>query len=113
MEKVTLIRVDCPSATFDLAEGEEVYIKRRKRIAIWRIDEINASKSSEEMYKKLAILIPEWKGVCDCETGDALANPGEDPSVFGHIDFDQMTWLSEIIKAGPGKLRKSGSSGQT
>ena len=113
MNEVALIAVPCPPTTFGRAEGEEIYIRRRKRIAIWRVDDMQASKTSKEMYKKLAVLIPEWVGVLDCETEEPLAHPKDDPSVFGHLDFEQMTWLSDIIKVGPGKLKKSGKTGQT
>ena len=90
--QVKLIPMNAPESIFDV-EGAVIY--RRKRVPVWRVDELRTSETPEEVYSRLANLVPRWEGVVDCETGEPLANPEDDPSVFGHLDSrEQMPWIS-------------------
>lgn len=101
--KIALVTIPCPPDVFDVPDAS---IKRRKRIAVWRMDEIGRCKSTDELYPLLKEVIPEWTNVCDAETGEPLPNPKEDHTVFGKLDSEQQRWLSDVLKVLPGKLKK-------
>lgn len=107
---IALVEIPCPPELF---ETENAYIERRKRIPVWKIDDLKLSKSSQEMYTKVAPLIPRWVGVRDCETGELLPNPEEDPTVIGRLDMEQQQWLGDTLRMLPGKLKKFTQSART
>lgn len=105
-----LIAVPAPSEIFDV---EGATISRRRRVAIQAIDEMQASKKTDELYKKLAEMVPAWKGIVDVDTGEELASPAEDPTVFGRLDTEQLGWISgKLLQAQLGDLKKSMTSGR-
>lgn len=111
-ERVKLVRVDCPPEIFDV---EGAYILRRKRVAVWKLDAVIATKPGQEdqAYKLIAELVPQWHGVVDVDTGENLPNPEDDPSVMSKIDVEQFLWLNEALRILPGKLAKSTTNGRT
>jgi hypothetical protein len=105
---IAFIKVPCPEEIFDTPDAVVV---RRKRIAIWKLDSINAFQpgQEEEMYGLFAELIPEWHGVLDVETGEPLPNLAEDPRALTHLDTEQLAWLSGILRRTPANLVKNGT----
>lgn len=94
-----LITIEAPEDIFDVEGGT---IQRRKRIPLWRVDAMRTAQSSEEVYEHMAAIFPTWQGIVDVETGEALANPCDDPTVFGRLDkMEQMPWLGEQIGTRP------------
>lgn len=109
--KQELIAVDAPEEIFDVNGAT---ISRRRRVAIQAIDDMKASKTADELYQKLAELIPAWNGIVDVDTGEALPSPAEDPKVFGRLDTEQLGWLSgKLLQTPLGDLKKSMKSGRT
>lgn len=96
-QKIRFIDIPLPEDVFDV---EDAVIIRRKRIPVWRIDELFSIRESEvpdrtaQLYASAAELIPRWQGVIDCDTGEELANPEDDPSVFSRLDVtEQWPWI--------------------
>lgn len=113
-QTVACVIIECPEEPFDVrGEGEGVSITRRKRIAIWRIDDLKSTREPAEMYRKLADLVPRWSNVRDVETGEPLPDPEGDPTVFTRLSFDQLTWISQALKMSPGKLPKAPGAAPT
>ena len=98
-QKVALVIIDCPVDAFDV---EGAYIERRKRVPMWQVDDVKESKSSEEVYEKLAQIIPRWHGVVDMVDGSPLANPEDDHMVFSRLDmFEQFAWIMTRFQVNP------------
>ena len=71
------------------------------------------AESSDVVYECLASFFPEWDGIIDVETGEPLANPSEDPSVFGRIDrFEQLPWFAQQIQVRPAPNGNRSRQGQ-
>ena len=108
------VTIDAPEEVWDV---EGATITRRKRIAVARLDEMQAIAREREdekaLYEQLAELIPEWQGILDVETDEPLANPQDDPMVFSRVDItEQFPWLMDLLKMTPGKLKKAQGPGQ-
>ncbi|MCL4867790.1 MAG: hypothetical protein KJ063_02380 [Anaerolineae bacterium] len=93
-QKIALITIPCPEEIF---EAEGVTIRRRKRVAVWKMDALKAAKLPEDVYAIVAGLVPTWDGVCDVDTGEQLANPADDPSVLSKLDGEQLTWIIQAL----------------
>lgn len=92
-----LIKIECPPDIFDV---EDAYVMRRKRVPVYRVDQIRQAVQSEEAYDALAFIFPEWEGIVDVETGEPMPNPSDDPSVFGKLDrLEQLPWFAQQIQA--------------
>lgn len=105
---IAFITVPCPEEIFDTPDA---VVMRRKRIAIWKLDSINAFQpgQEEEMYGIFAELIPEWRGVLDVETGEPLPNLADDPRALTRLDTEQLAWLGGILRRTPANLSKNGA----
>lgn len=98
-QRVKLVRFNCPPELFDTTGA---YILRRKRVAVWKLDAIKASKdASAEVYPMMAELVPQWHGVLDVDTGQPLPHPGVDAAVLSHLDTPQLTWIVKMLQASP------------
>lgn len=98
-QKVKLVRIDCPPEIFDV---DGAHIMRRKRVPVYLVDDIKGSQSSEETYALMAQLVPRWNGVIDVVTGEPLANPEDDHSVFSRLDvIEQIKWIIEVSQKNP------------
>lgn len=98
-QRVKLVTIPCPAEIFDV---EGAYIQRRKRVPVWMVDEMKGFSKADDIYPLLARIVPRWHGVTDPETGEALADPQDDPLVFGKLDiFEQFPWLVEQLQVTP------------
>lgn len=109
-DAVKLVRIDCPPEIFDV---EGAYIMRRKRIAVWKLDTIRAFKLGQEddMARLYADLVPQWGGIVDPDTGQALPSLADDPKALFQLDNEQVGWLTQMLQVMPGKLKSM--NGQT
>lgn len=105
---IAFIAVPCPEDVFDTPDA---VIMRRKRVAIWKLDQINAFQPGQEaqMYDLFAELIPAWDGVLDVETGKPLPNLSDDPNGLTRLDTEQLAWLSGVLRQTPANLLKKGA----
>ena len=111
---IPLIRIDCPPDVFDT---EGAYIMRRRRVSVARLDALddmarrrNKSEAEQaEMYQMMVAIIPQWHGVMDPDTGEALPDPEDDPTVFRRLDaLEQLPWMSKAMRTAAGNLAGSG-----
>lgn len=103
VQHIKLVPIDCPPELFDT---NDAYVMRRKRVAVWKLDAIKASKDPNEVYKIMSELIPEWYRVLDVDTEELLPDPRTDPSVFSRLDNEQLVWMVKILQAKPDKPGK-------
>jgi len=90
-----LIPIQAPEHIFDT---KNAVIYRVRRVPAYRVDEMRTSKNSDDVYRHLANFFPEWDGVIDPETGDALPNPKDDYTVFSRLDVtEQLPWINSQL----------------
>lgn len=98
-QRVKLVRIDCPADIFDV---EGAYIMRRKRVPVAMADQLLVIKNKAEGYPIIAALIPQWHGIIDVETGEALEDPENNVNVFDRLDvIEQIPWLFDALKVLP------------
>jgi len=107
---VKLIRIDAPADIFDVPDA---YVMRRKRVPVALVDEmaelrrLNKADAKDNLYAIMAQVYPEWQGIVDVVTGEALPNPADDAAVFDRLDvIEQLPWLGQMMRANP-KVGKS------
>lgn len=93
-----LIKIPLPEDVFDVPGAS---VSRSKRVSHKKVAEIRqlARKPiGDELLGALAQVFPEWIGVINADTGEALSQPCEDQAVFLNLDYaEQLPWF---IKAG-------------
>lgn len=109
-QKVRTITLEAPEDIFDVAGAT---IERSKRIPMWRVDAMRSAQTSEEVYEHMAALFPTWNGIVDVETGELLANPEDDPTVFAKLDkMEQVPWFGAQIGTKPDPNASSSRKGR-
>lgn len=96
-QKIKYIDIPLPEEVFDV---NGAFIIRRKRIPTYRVDALFQIRQSDDpdktqkLYAAVAEFFPRWQGVVDCETGETLPNPEDDPTVFSRLDVtEQWPWI--------------------
>jgi len=89
------IRFEAPEEIF----GEDKWVERRRKIKLKVQDQIlNWSNDDYEgLCAFLATLVPRWN-LDDFDTGEPLAYPEDDPTVFGELDQEEeFPWVMELL----------------
>jgi len=85
-------KVNCPPGIF----GEGAYVERRRFIKTRQIQELEAVIQSGDLAKigeALAGYVWRWQ-IEDCETGEQLPQPYQNPDAFGELDYtEQLSWI--------------------
>ena len=98
-------RFNCPADLF----GPGKFIDRRRFIKTRNITALeNAIKVDQDLQKAHGIMaryIAEWN-LDDCETGEPLPQPGENPDVFNDVDTgEQLVWIVNEVFLSPNPQR--------
>jgi len=94
-------RVECPAPIF----GPDKYLIRKRHIKTRSIrkleDSIKVNQDFDECYGILARYTLEWN-IDDCETGEPLPQPHNNPDVFDDLDTgEQFAWLMNEVYLSP------------
>ncbi len=98
-ESSNLKRFEAPEHIF----GPGKWVMRRRKIKLKVQEEIRnwPEDDVDGFFAFLARLIPQWN-LDDCETGEPLPNPEDDPSVFGELDIEEeLPWVMGLLNPSP------------
>jgi hypothetical protein len=90
-----LKQFDAPEDIF----GPGKYVKRLPKLKTKTVDRLKKWNEKDEtgFYQEVARLIPEWN-LDDCETGEPLPQPKDDPSVFTELEVAQeFKWVFGLL----------------
>lgn len=88
-DEQNLIKIQLPVELF----GEGARVERKARVPLRDVRNLSVNAALESL-ERLALVYPNWHGVCDVETGEALPNPSDDAvAAFEGLEMKQLVWF--------------------